>query len=203
MSLDLNLPDDFSMPGDDVERLAAGGLLPMGIYACQVTDVKEVEAKTSGSAGVEFEFTVLDGPCRGQTVKDTLWDTDTVNAKRRPIFMARLGITVKNAQGNYVPNPAAKNWRDVIGAKVNVEVEHDVYDKKNGGKGTKSKVAFAGLHPYDPSKASGGSGGNAGTGPAANGPIAPSGNGAAAPFPAGVGVGAGAGAAPRYDTSDL
>src|SRR5262245_13967641 len=101
--------------------MAGGNLVPAGIYAAQVTDVKEKEAK-SGSEGVELEFTILGGAHHGSTVKDTLWFTPDAEKKRKPIFMARLGLTIKNAAGVYVRNPNCKSWTDAMGAKVNIEV---------------------------------------------------------------------------------
>jgi len=193
MGLDLNLPDDYAMSETDFDKIVAGNMLPVGTYGFQVTEVRETAAKSSDSEGIEFELTVIDGPLRGQSIKDVLWDTPGVRDKRWPIFQARLGATIKQGD-KYVKNPNFKSWRDAIGAKVNGEVIHEDIKDKNTDAPTgkkRAKLAFNGLYPYDPSKHSGG--GVAG-GVAPSGSSAPSSTGA--PLPAGAG-------ASRYDTSDL
>lgn len=129
----------------DFERMAKGNIVPKDRYSLRVDDVKETIAETKGTDGIEFKWTITDGPYKNEYFTDTLWLTDS-NKRRTHFFQAKLGILVRNAEGVYVRNPQMNDWRDVIGVEVDGDVEIEEYTRKNKTTGQKNRLAMFGLY---------------------------------------------------------
>jgi hypothetical protein len=70
--------DDFSIDMSDVEE-ATNELVPPGWYLAQIDNhydqavKKEGGKMPAGTPGVNFEFTIIDGPCKGRKVFSGFW----------------------------------------------------------------------------------------------------------------------------------
>lgn len=112
---------DFDLGGvtpDGVEAFEkTGGLLPDGWHHCRLDGSKDTSAN-SGSTGTELEFTVVSGPCVGQTITETLWNSDKQGAKNRiALFASKLGLIVRDG-AKFVAVKGKETFSDCHGVKT-------------------------------------------------------------------------------------
>ena len=161
------LLDDLDLDNVNPDQLEAkmesGGCLPPGKYAARLDGAKHVTSKQQGTEGYELEFTVIAGQFAGETMKDTLWITDSEKAKqRRILFMNRLGLlrsVETDGKKRYVPVEGKTTFVDVLNAEVVIDVvieEFDLKDKNtnqpNGKKGQANRLAWCGVYKIDDPK---------------------------------------------------
>lgn len=145
-----DLGDDLDAQGVD-ERMASGGQIPPGFYACKLNGAVNKVSKTNGTPGYELTFLVTSGPFEGTEVTDTLWRTDKQSSKDRvKLFAHRLGLLNKSADGkSYVPVEGKAEFVDVLDVTCVVEIIHEP-DQNNPNKHW-PRFAWAGVYkPDDP-----------------------------------------------------
>jgi hypothetical protein len=117
-----------------------GTRVPPGKYHVQVLDVRQDgEGRTPCLA---FKLAVLAGEHQGLTFQERLYFSDKDGAKRRvALFARRLGLVRPEDLGKKV----TIDWQRAVGRDFVAEVVEETYEKRDGSKGTSSKLAFNGL----------------------------------------------------------
>lgn len=135
-------------PGAVEAAMNNGGLPPEGVHHATLNGCREVTAHT-GTTGRELVFKILAGEGAGLEVKDTLWNSDNeLSINRKLLFAHRLGVLKKVGAGDsavYEAVPGKDDINDVLGTVVFIEVKHEEYDKKTGGKGKSARLSFEGI----------------------------------------------------------
>lgn len=148
MSLDLlNVPNEVTE--EELTKIQMGNVIPKGIYKAEVVGVESVISPTKGTDGVKFTYEIDEGDHVGTKIEDTLWQTDFTKGRER-FLQCKLGVLIKQAGSEkYIRNPKVSNWPDVVGAKVQIEVGIEDFDRKDGSKGHKNVVPMYGVHRRD------------------------------------------------------
>jgi len=135
---------EIDLTGFATDTDLEGARVPPGRFHFQVVDVRpDDEARTPCKI---FNLVVLAGEHRGLTLPERLYFSEKDGAKRRVgLFARRLGLARPEDLGKRVP----VDWRRAIGRDFIGEVIEETYEKRDGSKGTVSKLAFAGLYSCD------------------------------------------------------
>jgi hypothetical protein len=116
--------------------------LPAGWYPVRIAkaELKTVEGKAGPFQKLALKLAVLEGnPHAGRIVfDDVIMNSKEGSKRRRAIIWRRLGLVAKGAQR------AAISEDDLVGRECAVEVKVVDYPKRDGTKGTKNEVTFAG-----------------------------------------------------------
>ncbi len=144
-------------PNDDAKNKFE--VIPAGLYLAQLTSVKGVKAKESGTEGEELTFEILSGQYQGHEVKDTIWKSPKA-ANRIRLFAARLGLLKIVGEGKdarYERIEGKRNFADAFGERCVIDVVIDESDsKKNPGeKYRTNRLAFTGIYRLDDPKSKG------------------------------------------------
>ncbi|QJW94737.1 hypothetical protein [Frigoriglobus tundricola] len=143
--------DDIPLDGvnpETIDKVAkSGGLIPAGKYHVALDGAADVTAKQTGNPGTELTFRLLTGPFAGETVKETLWNTDKTQ-NRVILFGHRLGL-LKSDGKKYSRVEGKSSFQDVLGAECVVEVAHREYKKADGTSGKAANLTFGGIWALD------------------------------------------------------
>jgi hypothetical protein len=120
-----------------------GARVPPGWYHLQVLDVRQDDEGRTPC--LVFKLGVLAGEHQGVTFPERLYFSDKDGAKRRVgLFARRLGLVRPEDLGKRV----SIDWRRAAGRDFVAEVIEETFEKRDGSKGTTSKISFGGV--YDP-----------------------------------------------------
>ena len=121
--------------------------VPEGWYPVKVAkaEVKTVDGREGKFQKLALRLQVLEGnPYAGRVIfDDVILNSKEGSRRRRAIIWRRLGLVQKGAQ------KAAISEEDLVGRECAVEVKVVDYPKRDGTKGTKNEVTFAGYKPLD------------------------------------------------------
>ena len=130
--------------------------VPEGWYPVKIAkaEVKTVQGREGSFQKLTLRMQVLEGkPHAGRLIfDDIILNSKEGSRRRRAIIWRRLGLVQKGAQ------KAAISEEDLLDRECAVEVKVVDYPKRDGTKGTKNEVTFAGYKPLDELEASGTSG---------------------------------------------
>jgi hypothetical protein len=119
--------------------------MPEGWYPVKVAkaEVKTVDGREGQFQKLALRLQVLEGNhYAGRVVfDDVILNAKEGSRRRRAIIWRRLGLVQKGAQ------KAAISEEDLIGRECAVELKVVDYPKRDGTKGTKNEVTFAGYKP--------------------------------------------------------
>jgi hypothetical protein len=140
--------DDLSLEIDltkiDVTELEGEDYPPPGKYHAQIDDVQRVSDQTSY---LKIRFLTLagtDSSAVGRVFSERFYLSDKA-VKRLKVLAYRLGLIGEGDIGTH----AVVNWREAIGRQLVVEVVEGEYTKKDGSKGVRGQLAFAGFWAVD------------------------------------------------------
>jgi len=119
--------------------------VPAGWYPVKIVkaEVKTVDGREGKFRKLALRLQVLEGnPYAGRVVfDDVILNAKEGSRRRRAIIWRRLGLVQKGAQ------KAAISEEDLVGRECAVELKVVDYPKRDGTKGTKNEVTFAGYKP--------------------------------------------------------
>jgi hypothetical protein len=119
--------------------------VPEGWYPVRIAKAEHrtVEGRDGTFEKLALRLQVLEGnPCAGRVIfDDVILNQKEGSRRRRAIIWRRLGLVQKGAQ------KAAISEEDLVGRECAVEVKVVDYPKRDGTKGTKNEVTFAGYKP--------------------------------------------------------
>jgi len=119
--------------------------LPEGWHPVRIAkaELKTVDGREGPFQKIALKLEVLEGnPHAGRIVfDDVIMNSKEGSKRRRAIIWRRLGLVEKGAQ------KAAISEEDLVGRECQVEVEIEEYPKRDGTKGVKNTVKFAGYKP--------------------------------------------------------
>jgi len=119
--------------------------MPEGWYPVRIAkaEVKTVDGREGKFRKLALRLQVLEGnPHAGRIVfDDVILNAKEGSRRRRAIIWRRLGLVQKGAQ------KAAISEEDLVGRECAVELKVVDYPKRDGTKGTKNEVTFAGYKP--------------------------------------------------------
>ena len=121
--------------------------VPEGWYPVKIVkaDVKTVEGRQGTFQKLTLRMQILDGnEYAGRMIfDDIILNSKEGSRRRRALIWRRLGLVQKGAQ------KAAISEQDLVGRECAVEVKVVDYPKRDGTKGTKNEVTFAGYKPIE------------------------------------------------------
>jgi hypothetical protein len=138
---------DFELDLTDLseEDLEQGNHCPPGKYHVVFTDTAR-DAKSNNPC-LRLKYQILAGTdpsAVGTVLEERLYFSDKAQ-KRAAIFAHRLGIIDASAFGTR----STLDWSALVGTQAVVEVIEEQFERKDGGKGTASKISFAGVWSLD------------------------------------------------------
>ena len=130
--------------------------VPEGWYPVKIAkaEVRTVQGREGTFQKLTLRMQVLEGnPYAGRMIfDDIILNSKEGSRRRRAIIWRRLGLVQKGAQ------KAAISEEDLLDRECAVEVKVVDYPKRDGTKGTKNEITFAGYKPLGELEASGTSG---------------------------------------------
>ena len=121
--------------------------LPEGWYPVRVAkaELKTVEGREGPFQKLALQLEVLEGNAHAGRIifDDVILNQKEGSKRRRAIIWRRLGLVEKGAQR------ASITEQDLVGRECAVEVKVEEYPKRDGTKGVKNTVTFAGYKPLD------------------------------------------------------
>lgn len=142
--LDHDLGDVDPTKAEDGTR--SGGLVPAGKYHAKLVGDKDVTSSKQ-TTGTELHFEILAGPHKGQTVKETLWNSDKEAGKNRVLLFARRLGLLEEKNGRYVKAEGKTDFCDCHGAEVIIKVVVKTIDKESGKQ--VNNLDFGGIYFVD------------------------------------------------------
>ncbi|HEY1188439.1 MAG TPA: hypothetical protein VGE74_12380, partial [Gemmata sp.] len=99
------------------DALKAGPIPPEGFHHAVLDGFRDGVSSNTQRKFRELTFKILTGPGKGQTVKESLWNSDEPKGKNRVlIFAHRLGL-LQRVNNTLAPIPGKYEFNDVIGAQ--------------------------------------------------------------------------------------
>jgi hypothetical protein len=141
MSVDFEL----DLSGLSEEDLDQDNHCPSGRYHIHIVDA--IRDAKSQIPCLRLRYVILAGTntsAVGCILDERLFFSEKAQ-KRAAIFAKRLGLIDADAFGKR----STVNWSTAIGLQAIVEIIEEEYEKKDGGKGTASKISFAGIWSLD------------------------------------------------------
>lgn len=142
--LDHDLGDVDPTKVEDGTR--SGGLVPAGKYHARFIGDKDVTSSKQ-TTGTELHFEILAGPQKGQTVKETLWNSDKDAGKNRVLLFARRLGLLEEKNGRYAKCEGKNDFCDCHGAEVIIKVIVKTIDKESGKQ--VNNLDFGGIYFVD------------------------------------------------------
>jgi hypothetical protein len=148
LGIDLNTPSATEIE----DGIKAGPIAPEGMHHAILEGFREGSAN-NGRKFRELIFKIIAGPGKGQTIKETLWNSDEPRGKNRILlFMHRCGLLTRGADDKFQRIEGKGEFSDVIGAQVIVDVKHKTREYEKDGekrKVTDAILSFEGVLPLD------------------------------------------------------
>lgn len=115
-------------------------LCPVGRHVARITKAEYKQIESSGKECDEVTFTVLDGPGKGCTMRETFWLTSDKTYERYDLFCAALGIQKGTQVDPNDPHSA------LVGRTIAIKVKHE--DREHNGE-TYTDARLSGFVGWD------------------------------------------------------